>query len=108
MSDLGEMLETLARVAFDRAMKNGYDARYDGSRMTWEGETEALREDWRRTTRATLLALDGIGYRVVPVEPTDLMISHGSKARDFPPRQSRITARAVWANMVRAAPKVGL
>lgn len=56
---------------------------------------------------AAFAAIEGAGYRVVPVEPTEAMIADGSQARDFPAREGKIVARSVWHNMMRAAPKIG-
>lgn len=108
-----DLVELVARHAFERGVENGHRAGYTGPRMTWEGESDALREDWRRIILAALSALEAAGYRVVPVEPTEAMCEAGENSGFLmwspEPGEGLDGAdmETAWTAMLAAAPKVG-
>lgn len=102
------LIETMAKAMAERIIRGEA-----GELLQFISEDEmraSIDRMWREwcepDARAALSAIEAAGYRVVPVEPTEVMVSftHDELCEPEDPTDSQI--RAVWALMLYAAPKV--
>jgi hypothetical protein len=76
----------------------------------WETAGERDREDYRGHARSVLSCLEENGMVVVPREPTEEMVDAGKNELagfDWVDGEKPIPAKAIWRDMLAAAPKQG-
>lgn len=70
---------------------------------------DPLVEDHDDAARAAIAAIEGAGYRIVPVEPTEQMISDGKSelyCHWKSKRAGSVAVARIYSDMLDAAPKV--
>lgn len=67
------IIETIARAIWEGREKTFPEK----VRMTWESGTDAARRSTLAHAAASVAALESQGYAIVPVEPSEAMISAG-------------------------------